>query len=453
MAKGARLRRDGYATGSGRLAFGLPAERNNEEISGVLPMKLTKTKISLAASVAARITCFSALNIITQLYLRELGAPRFWISMSSTLAWAAIMLFSRFWGTLSDMLSQRKSVIVIAAVGSTAGTLLLAASHSVPTVLASRFLTAAFGAGMPPAVMAFLSESGGATGRGRRMSVFTTSQAVGLLLGSVLGGWLSTVLAYDAALLAVAGISALAVLAASLVPGRATSAGISAIRWKPLLKNALPSYSAVRKSADLSSHGLGSLYLGVVLRKAGILGIYGLLMVFLEEARSLTPFVSGSLSALNPVSQALFMPLWGWAADRFSRKRVFLAGYALTLLVPLMMLSSSSIWLLSGAFVALGVGFAGFITGVTAFIGDIAPSDQEGELMGLIKVSQGIGGIFGPAVVGLVSSPSVGGYDAMFIVTAAMILAGMVITAVGTRESGPQQPRCCKESPACPTRP
>ncbi len=103
------------------------------------------------------------------------------------------------------------------------------------------------------------------------------------------------------------------------------------------------------------------------------------------------------------------------------------------------MLFSRSVYLLIGAFVILGVGFAGFITGVTTFIGDIAPKDKEGELMGLIKVSQGLGGVVGPAVAGVVSSPSVGDYRGMFITTAGSILAGFIITALGTRESHPSE--------------
>lgn len=404
--------------------------------SSVQRTKRLRAKVPLAVSVAARTACFSALGIISQLYLRDLGAPRFWIGMSSTLAWAAIMLFSRFWGTLSDALFRRKDVILLATMGSTAMTLVLAASHSVPTVLIGRFLVEAFGAGLPPAAMALLSGRGDASSRGRRMSLFTTSQAIGLLSGSVLGGWLSTVFASRYAFLIVAAVSSLAALSAYLVPAGGRRTSTSEVMWRSILKRTVPSFSIVRGNAEMSAYGLGNLYLGTILRKAGIVGIYGLLMVFLQERRSLTPFVSGSISAINPALQALSMPLWGRAADRLRRKPVFLTGYVLSVLVPLMMLFSNAFWLLIAAFVVLGVGFAGFITGATAFIGDVAPSDREGELMGLIKVSQGLGGIAGPAIAGIVSSPAVGGYDGMFIAMATLMLVGLGITALGTRESG-----------------
>jgi DHA1 family multidrug resistance protein-like MFS transporter len=396
-----------------------------------------RTNLPLASSVVARTATFSALGIMTQLYLSELGASRFWVGMSTTLAWGAIMLFSRFWGTVSDVLLRRKSVILLAAAGSTLMTLILVIGRSIPAVLTARFLIEGFGAGLPPAVMAMLSERGGAGSRGQRMSVFTSSQAFGLLTGSVLGGLLSTVLPFRQGFLIMTGVSSVAVVSAWMVPSGARPTRSRSFHWRTIVRKTLPSLNGVRHAPGAAEHGLINLYVGVVLRKAGIVGIYGLLMVFLREARDMTPFISGSLSALNPAAQALAMPLWGRAADRLSRKRVFLAGYALSLLVPLLMLFSTSIYPLVAAFVVLGIGFAGFITGVTTFIGDIAPEDQEGELMGLIKVSQGLGGIVGPAIAGVISAPSVGGYGGMFAMMAFSMLVGLIITAVGTRESRP----------------
>jgi MFS family permease len=411
-------------------------------------MKRFRGKLPLILSVVARTASFAALGITTQLYLRELGATRFWVGMSTTLAWAAIMLFSRFWGTLSDILLRRRDVILLAAAGSTAMTLVLVASRSVPVVLVGRFLVEALGAGVPPAAMALLSSEGGAASRGRRMGVFTVAQAVGLLSGSVLGGFLSTVLAFRSGFLVITAVSSLGTLGALFVTGEAGIAETGEISWRALLRKTLPSFNAVRSDEELSACGLTNLYLGIVLRKAGIVGVYGLLMVFLQEKRNITPFVSGSLSAINPALQVLSMPMWAPAADRLGRKRVLLVGYALSIATPLMMLLSNAFWLLIGAFVVLGVGFAAFITGATTFIGDVAPPEKEGELMGLVKVSQGFGGLIGPVIAGAVSSPTVGGYDGMFVTMAGLMLTGLLITALGTRESRPAGARRSEKSAA-----
>jgi MFS family permease len=393
--------------------------------------------LPLGLSIAIRTCCFSALGIICQLYLKELGGSRFQISLSSTLAWGAIMLFSRFWGALSDTWSMRRGTILLAAGGATLATLILVGSRSVAWVLTGRFLVETFGAGLPPAALALLSERGGPAGRGKRMSIFTTSQAIGLLSGSLLGGFLSSNLPFRGAFGVVAALSGGSVAGALLIPREDGGATIRVRSVQAAVKKMLPSFGAVAESRSLRECGLLHLYGGVILRKAGVVGIYGLIIVYLQERLGLTALASGALSGLNPAAQAIFMPLWGRGADLFGRRPVFLAGYLLTLLLPALILFSDSVWVIMGSFVVLGLGFAGFITGITAYIGDLAPEEKQGELMGLVKVSQGFGGILGPLVAGVVSSPSVVGYDGMFVTMFGVILVGFALIFVGTRESRP----------------
>lgn len=390
----------------------------------------------MGLSIATRICCFSALGIICQLYLKELGGSRLQISLSSTLTWAAIMLFSRFWGALSDVFSMRRGTILAATIGATLSTLILVGSSSVAGILAGIFLVEAFGAGVAPAALALLSARGDAAGRGKRISVFTVSQSIGMFSGSLLGGLLSWRLPFRWAFGVVAAISGVAVVAAILIPRQVRGSAVRDRSWRVVFSKMPPSFGVVTENRTLMEHGLLHVYGGVILRKAGILGIYGLIMVYLQEGLGLTALVSGAVSAINPASQTLSMPLWGGAADSLGRRPVFLAGYVLTLLVPALILFSDSIWPLIGSFFVLGVGFAGFITGITAYIGDVAPKDVEGELMGLVQVSQGVGGIVGPLVAGVASSPSVVGYEGMFVTMFGLILVGLVLISIGTRASG-----------------
>lgn len=382
-----------------------------------------------------RTCCFSALGIISQVTLNDMGGSRLQISLSSTLAWAAIMLFSRFWGAVSDVFSMRKGTMLLAAVGATLGNLVPLCTPSVMGVLSGRFLVEMFGAGLAPAAMALLSERGGAAHRGRRISIFTTSQSIGLLSGSLLGGFLSSKLAFQGAFGVVTALSVITVVAAILIPARERVTESRRRRWRAVGKKMLPSFGAVLRNENLMGHGLLHAYGGVILRKAGVVGALGLVVVYLEEHLGVAASMSGVLNALNPASQALLMPLWGRGADSVGRRPVFLVGHALTVLVPLMILLADSIWLVAAAFLVLGIGFAAFITGMTTYIGDLAPGDQQGELMGLLKVSQGLGGVLGPLVAGVVSSPSLIGYDGMFLTMAVVILIGLGLSFVGTKES------------------
>ncbi|MFW6115709.1 MAG: MFS transporter [Chloroflexota bacterium] len=393
--------------------------------------------LPLSVSVATRICCFSALGIMGQVYLSQLGGSQLQISLSTSLAWGAIMLFSRFWGALSDALAMRRGTILVAATGSTLMSLMLVRSASVSAVLMGVFLVEAFGAGLPPAAMALLSERGAAASRGKRISLFTTSQSIGVLAGSLLGGLLASTLPFPGAFGVITAVSAGTVVAALLIPRRDGVTGIRMENWRAAARKILPSFEVVAQSKSLREYGLLYAYGGVVLRKAGVIGIMGLVIVYLDERLALTPLTSGALFAINPAAQALFMPVWGRAADRFRRRPIFLSGYLLTLLMPVMILLADSTWLLVGSFLVLGVGFSGFITGITAYIGDIAPGDEQGELMGLLSVSQGAGGILGPLVAGVVSSPFVLGYDGMFVSMFLMMLVGLILTVIGTRDSGP----------------
>lgn len=387
----------------------------------------------MGLSVATRTCCFSALGIICQLYLKELGGSRFQISLSSTLAWGAIMLFSRFWGALSDAWSMRRGTILLAAIGATVTTLILVGSRSVTGVLVGRFLVEVFGAGLPPAALALLSGRGSAAGRGKRISIFTTSQSIGLLSGSLLGGFLSSNVPFQGALGVIAAVSGVTVIAAILIPRWEGGTVVLDRSLRNVVRKIPPSFGAVIEDRSLLKQGLLHVYGGVVLRKAGVVGMYGLIIVYLQERLGMTAFTSGALSGINPAAQTVSMPLWGRGADIFGRRPVFLVGHLLTLLVPALILFSDSTWLVMGSFLVLGLGFAAFITGITAYIGDIGPEDKQGELMGLVKVSQGFGGILGPLVAGAVSSPSIAGYDGMFITMFGLILGGLGLIFVGTR--------------------
>jgi len=270
------------------------------------------------------------------------------------------MLFSRFWGALSDAWSMRRGTILLAGVGATLATLILVASRSVAGVLTGRFLVEMFGAGLPPAAMALLSERGGAAGRGKRMSIFTTSQAIGLLSGSLLGGFLSSNVPFGGAFGAVAALSGVTVVGALLIPRRNGRATIRGRSLRTVIKKMVPSFGAVTENKSLRECGLLHLYGGVILRKAGVVGIYGLIIVYLQERLGVTAFASGALSAINPAAQAMFMPFWGRGADVFGRRPVFLAGHLLTLLLPTLILLSDSVWVIMGSFLVLGFGFAGF---------------------------------------------------------------------------------------------
>jgi fucose permease len=90
----------------------------------------------------------------------------------------------------------------------------------------------------------------------------------------------------------------------------------------------------------------------------------------------------------------------------------------------------------------LAAAFSAETTGTYAFIGDIAPTARESELMGLHSTFRGFGGMVGPPIIGFVAT--VTSFETAF--AAASLLAFGGTTLVGWRlvesyrESGPSTP-------------
>jgi fucose permease len=58
----------------------------------------------------------------------------------------------------------------------------------------------------------------------------------------------------------------------------------------------------------------------------------------------------------------------------------------------------------AGGLFLLAAAFSAETTGTYAFIGDVAPTARESELMGLHSTARGFGGMAGPPIVGVVAT-------------------------------------------------
>ncbi|MFW6116451.1 MAG: MFS transporter [bacterium] len=389
--------------------------------------------LPLARATTARAATFASVDVVTQLTMSELGASRFLVSVCSSLAWAGITLFSVFWGTLSDALRMRKRTVIVAGLLSTLMVFVPLMFQSLASLLVGRFLIEAFGAGVPPAILALLSERARPGHRAQRISVFTTAQAGGILAGMSLGGFLFAKLTTRGAYAAIASLSGITVLSSLLLPRERRASGAGALQASPWSGFAEGLGAFTRRFKAVSSFGLVYLYTGIAIRKAGVTGFFGLLQVYLREGVGLGPQFASSLTAINPLAQAALMGLVAHGSDRLGHRRFFLSGYLLTTIAPLTLCLFGSVWLIGLAFLISGLSFALFISGTTGYIGDLASDDVQAGLMGMMKTSQGIGGIVGPFVAGILSLPSALGFGGMFLAMAILIACGFLITVLGSK--------------------
>ncbi len=89
----------------------------------------------------------------------------------------------------------------------------------------------------------------------------------------------------------------------------------------------------------------------------------------------------------------------------------------------------------AAAFLVLGTSFSAMATGAVSFIGDVAPPEREGELMGLRSTAKAIGGVAGPPLLG--AAATVSSYEAAFAGGSLLAFGAAVLAAVALVESRP----------------
>ena len=364
-----------------------------------------------------------ALRMLMQLYLKEAGAVPLVISLNTSVAWLGLSVGTSVWGYLSDRFSRKPMLLIILLAGAlTSGLLALFLPPAAALVMVG--VRASLISGLIPIAMGLVSGEGSAKGRGRRVSYMGASRALGLALGFVLGGGLLEAIGLRASFLTLAALPLLSTMLLVPFPRSDEHAVVSGrtAGWR-----------------CLGPRGLRGLYLGVLLRQTAIVGCLSLIYVYMDDL-GVRAGIMGIVTSLGPGMAVLGMLLSGRATDRIGRKRVFVFGFALSLLVPALFAVSGGAAGIAAGYVALGLSFGSLYIGSTAHIGDVMPASRHGEMIGLFEASRGIGGVLGPLVAG--SVVAFVGYRGMFLVLLGIAALGLLLASFRTQEAadGPADP-------------
>src|SRR5207249_6839279 len=120
-------------------------------------------------------------------------------------------------------------------------------------------------------------------------------------------------------------------------------------------------------------------------------------------------------------------PLAGRQADTRGRRAVLVAGCAAMALGGALYLLASSVAGLVAARLVVGAGEGAVYTAGATWAVDLAPEDRRGLALGLFGLAVWGGLSLGPLAGELLRSG--GGYDAVWILTAALPLAGALLAA------------------------
>jgi MFS family permease len=165
------------------------------------------------------------------------------------------------------------------------------------------------------------------------------------------------------------------------------------------------------------------------------MGVFGSISLIFVRMASLgiREEMMGILYALAPATSMFGMLFSGRLADLVGRKQVFLTGFSLTVLCPLVFAFAHDTPMMALGFVMMGIAFGPFFIGSAAHIGDLVPARQQGTMLGLFESSRAMGGVIGPLVAGAIVP--VIGFQAMFLVMAVISFLGL-LSVIHRKEYG-----------------
>ncbi|MEK7444374.1 MAG: MFS transporter [candidate division NC10 bacterium] len=127
-------------------------------------------------------------------------------------------------------------------------------------------------------------------------------------------------------------------------------------------------------------------------------------------------------------SSMLVKPAAGWAADRFGRRPLMLAGAALFLTASLLYGWSRTLVALLAVRLVHGAGMGLYPTGSAAMVADLAPPARRGEIMGLWGAAANVALALGPLIAVWMSARL--GFLWLFAISAAVALVALGLAAV-----------------------
>ena len=366
-----------------------------------------KFALPLAATSILITAANGGLGLLVQLFLKEQGASTFLISLTASVNAAGVLLGSMFWGSVADRF-RRRALLFITTVGVSVGILLLVFLPSAQVVLASTLVRTFMRTGLVAISLAVISAASAEARRGRNLSYVSASSSLGFALGSVGAGFVLEALGFQWSFVLMTVAPLLGLLPLFFLPAEV----------KPKHAPQTPAWRVALSS------GLTDLYVATFLRQMAIHGSFSLLFVYMATL-GIAPRYMGAVSALNTGTQVIGMLFFGRLADRIGRRRIFMLGFALSAITPVVFVLARGTLGMALAYITLGLSFSSLYIGSTAHIGDRVPKDRQGAMMGLYEMSRGGGGIIGPILAGILV-PAMG-YRGMFLTMAAIAGLGFLV--------------------------
>ncbi|WP_199257267.1 multidrug efflux MFS transporter [Pantoea sp. BAV 3049] len=352
------------------------------------------------------------------LYVEQLGvtdpsALTLWSGLIFSITFMVSAVVAPMWGSLADR-KGRKLMLLRASLGMGVVILLQAFVTNVWQLLLLRALMG-LTSGYIPNAMALVATQVPRERSGWALSMVTTAQICGVILGPLMGGFLADWVGLRAVFL----ITSALLLTSFLI----TLFLIKETGYRPVKKEDKLSGKMVFRS--LSHPGLiVSLFittLVIQLCNGSISPILTLFVRQLEPDVQNIAFVSGVVAAIPGVSALFSAPRLGKLGDRIGAERILFTALILTILLFIAMSWAGSAFQLGVMRFLLGFADGAMMPAVQTLLLRYSSDQITGRIFGYNQSFMYLGNVVGPLIGSGVSA--IGGFRWVFAATAVVVLA------------------------------
>lgn len=390
-------------------------------------------RVTLWAMVAVQLImsgAFTFLSPVLPLFLPHLGVEtlrevEFWSGLLASMTSFIAAFAAPIWGKMSDRLG-RKLMVLRSAFAIGVCTLLMGFADSVWQLLALRALMGAF-AGFTSSSVVLVASQVPERRLGYSLSLLSTGQLVGSLMGPVLGGGLADLTGSYRQPFYVAG-------AISLVA--------FAICWWIVPERFTPPKEKHRGTSMLASFrmmmripGMPPLVLVLLLTQFAVQAIAPIVTLFVQEMVGPQPNLAtlgGIALSVTGLAGVIAVPLLGRSSDRFGERRVLLFTLAGAALMTVPQAFVGTYWAFVAERFAVGLFVGGILPAANALIGKKTPAAERGAVYGMTSSAYFFGNSLGPVTGGAVAASF--GLHWVFLVTAILLGLNLAWVYFGVRE-------------------
>jgi MFS family permease len=344
------------------------------------------------------------------------------------------MIGSYLWGGLSDVMGNRKLLPVLSCIFLPVCLLLLSVAVSpVQTILLRGLIGLILPAYISP-ILALVSEEVGREERGEKLGWFNSIRSLGSTTGLFLTGFLVASVSLNSIFQLLALLAFLSIPPLLLGPGRV--AQFSMPKFDRILKDIKERFFPSGKGrGGLQEKGLIYIYLALALRVICIVGFASFLPIYIVRELGYSQGFLGIFEGVGNGLMIIGMFIAGWAADKLGRRIIVIIGFLLSGLTPIFYSISGNLLTLGLGRTFHSLGYCLVISGIAAFVGDVAGEGRQGSLMGMITVFFAMGGMVGPLIMGTFLGYL--GYFRMGMVMSLFAFSAMMIVVYKVEETLP----------------